>query len=134
MHQAVIYEERSQLDKNLGEFMELDSKTSALELRNWTAYLKQERVVHERSCQYPLCIRTRYVVHFHDFPHLRSNVEKEVQVWAKEHSVLGKTARRPENSCESVHGFVAVEVSLSVISLTTSSICLTYVCFHIGLL
>ncbi len=32
MHQAVVYEERSQLVKDLGEFMELETKVSAPEL------------------------------------------------------------------------------------------------------
>lgn len=43
MDQAVVYEERSQLDKDLGEFMELEPKVNALELRGWMACLKQER-------------------------------------------------------------------------------------------
>lgn len=43
MHQAVVYEERSQLEKNLGEFMDLETKVSASELRDWTKCLKQER-------------------------------------------------------------------------------------------
>ncbi|KAJ4514490.1 hypothetical protein HRR83_002577 [Exophiala dermatitidis] len=43
MHQAVVYEERSQLVKDLGEFMELETKVSASELRDWAKCLKQER-------------------------------------------------------------------------------------------
>ncbi|KIW36725.1 hypothetical protein, variant 2 [Exophiala oligosperma] len=43
MHQAVVYEERSQLVKDLGEFMELETKVSAPELRDWVKCLQQER-------------------------------------------------------------------------------------------
>ncbi|KAL2391862.1 hypothetical protein ABEF93_000586 [Exophiala dermatitidis] len=43
MHQAVVYEERSQLVKDLGEFMELETKVTAPELRDWVKCLKQER-------------------------------------------------------------------------------------------
>ncbi|WEW55120.1 hypothetical protein PRK78_000548 [Emydomyces testavorans] len=43
MDQAVIYEERSRLDKDLGEFMELESRITAPELVPWVAHLKKDR-------------------------------------------------------------------------------------------
>lgn len=45
MDQAVVYEGRSQLDKDLGEFMTLEPKVNAVELRGWTECLKQDRKI-----------------------------------------------------------------------------------------
>lgn len=43
MDQAVIYEKRSRHAANLEEFMELESRVVAPELKDWVGHLKQER-------------------------------------------------------------------------------------------